>query len=248
MQERERGTLMGEKRALDAVTQAAAAIDKQPDALATVEEIVQQAQRCLPEFEHVGLSLVGTDGKLDTLAATTDTTRAFDDLQSEAGTGPCVEASRTDGLVIVRDSRHEQRWPAYISAALSLGLRSELGVRLQSEPALCLNLYSTSHAEIDSGSIGVAEHFAVHAGIALGRLRVEEQFRTAIGTRTTIGNAVGILMERYGLGQAEAFAYLVRRSSAENRKLRNIASDLLHETEVANLAKRSKGPRTESRE
>lgn len=236
---------MEEGRALEAVTQAAAAIDEQQDALATVEEIVQQAHRCLPEFQHVGLSLVGTDGKLDTLAATTDTTRAFDGLQSEAGTGPSVEASRTDGLVIVRDARHEQRWPAYIGAALPLGLRSELGVRLQSEPALCLNLYSTSHAEIDSGSIGVAEHFAVHAGIALGRLRVEEQFRTAIGTRTTIGNAVGILMERHGLTQADAFAYLVRKSSVANRKLRNIAADVLRETEAANRARRAEGPQTE---
>jgi GAF domain-containing protein len=225
-------------RALDAVTEAAAAINEQTDALATVEQIVKQAQRCLPEFEHVALSLVGKDGKLDTLAATTDTTRAFDALQSEVGTGPCVEASRTDGLVTVRDARHEQRWPDYIKPALSLGLRSQLGVRLQSEPSLCLNLYSTSHDAIDSGSIGVAEHFAIHAGIALGHLRNEEQFRTAIGTRTTIGTAVGIIIERYGLTQAEAFAYLVRQSSTQNRKLRLVSADLLVETEQDIAAKR----------
>lgn len=236
------GHLVEEPRIIDPVTEAAAAISEQPDALSTVEEIVQQAQRCLPEFEHVALSLVGKDGKLDTLAATTDTTRAFDALQSEAGDGPCVEASRTDGLVTVRDARHEQRWPKYISAALLVGLRSQLGVRLRSDPALCLNLYSTSHDEIDSGSIGVAEHFAIHAGIALGHLRTEEQFRTAIGTRTTIGTAVGIIIERYGLTQSEAFAYLVRQSSTQNRKMRLIAADLLQETELDLRAKREARP------
>ena len=237
--------LVEEPQTLDAVTQAAATINEQPDALATVEAIVQQARRCLPEFEHVGLSLIGEDGKLDTLAATTDTTRAFDALQSEAGSGPCVEASRTDGLVTVRDARREQRWPGYISAALPMGLRSQLGVRLSSDPALCLNLYSTSHDAIDSGSIGVAEHFAVHAGIALGHVRTEEQFRTAIGTRTTISTAVGIVMERYGLTQSEAFAYLVRQSSTQNRKLRVIAADQLAETELGITRSRNNARHTD---
>jgi GAF domain-containing protein len=228
-------------RTLDVVTAAVAAIHEQSDALATVEEIVVQAQRCLPEFEHVGLSLVSKDGKLDTLAATTDTTRAFDALQSEAGDGPCVAAAQTDGIVTVRNARHEQRWAPYIIAALRLGLRSQLGVRLHSDPPLCLNLYSTSEDEIDSGSIGVAETFAVHAGIALGHLRTEEQYRTAIGTRTTIGTAVGIVMERHQLTQSEAFAYLVRQSSTQNRKVRLIATDLLQETEQAVTARRTNG-------
>ena len=74
---------------------------------------------------------------------------------------------------------------------------------------ICLNLHSTTHDDIDDGAIGVAEHFAVHAGLALGRAKQEDHLRTAIGTRTIIGTAIGILMERIGLTQQLAFDYLV---------------------------------------
>ena len=100
-----------------------------------------------------------------------------------------------------------------------------------------LNLYSTSHDEIDPGSIGVAEHFAFHAGLALGQVRREAQLRTAIGTRTTIGTAIGILMERHTLSQESAFAYLVRLSSTENRKVRVLASEIVEQAERGTMAR-----------
>jgi hypothetical protein len=171
---------------------------------------------------------------MQTLAASTDLARAFDAMQAEAREGPGIDAT-TDEVVAVPDARREQRWPTYIGKAFAQGLLSQLGLRLPSgrNGTICLNLHSTTHEGIDAGSIGVAEHFAVHVGIALDHLEIEEQLRTAIGTRTVIGTAVGIVMERYGLSQASAFEYLVRRSSTENRKLRLVASDLVHTAERA---------------
>jgi AmiR/NasT family two-component response regulator len=61
----------------------------------------------------------------------------------------------------------------------------------------------------------------------------EEQLSTAIGTRTAIGTAVGIMMERYGMTQAAAFNYLLRQSSTENRKIRLIASEVVGAVEEA---------------
>jgi GAF domain-containing protein len=219
---------------LGAVTTAAEVIESRPDRPTKLVEVVAQAQRCLPEFEHVTVSRVHPSQVLETLAASTDLARAIDAMQSETGEGPCIEAS-TDEVVVVRDVRREQRWPTYIGKAFAQGLLSQLSLRLRSDRngTVCLNLHSTTHDGIDSGSIGVAEHFAVHAGIALDHLEVEEQLQTAIGTRTMIGTAVGILMERYGLSQASAFDYLVRRSSTENRKLRLVASDLVRAAERA---------------
>ena len=54
-----------------------------------------------------------------------------------------------------------------------------------------------------------------------------EQLSTAIGTRTLIGAAVGILMERYGMNQSAAFSYLTRQASTQNRKVRSVAQDLV---------------------
>lgn len=219
--------------ALGEVAEAATAFRAQPDLEATLTEIVSQARRCLPEFEHVSVSRHGNAQRVETLAATTDTARELDRIQDETNEGPCVDAMTAEEVVSMQNAHHEQRWPSYIRQALELGLRSQLGVRLVSSQhgVVGLNLYSTSHDEIEPGSVGVAEHFAVHAGIALGHIREEEQLRTAIGTRTVIGTAVGIVMERFGLSRDQAFSYLVRQSSSANRKLRELAREIVEETE-----------------
>jgi GAF domain-containing protein len=219
--------------ALATMTEAAAAINSRPDAPTALQEIVTQARRCLPEFEHVSIARVCPMQTLETLAATTELARAFDGVQSDSREGPCVAATTDDEVVVVPHARSEQRWPTYIGKALDLGLLSQIGVRLRSDRngVICLNLHSTTHGDIDAGSTGVAEHFAVHAGIALGHVQAAEQLHTAIGTRTTIGTAVGILMERYQLTQATAFDHLVRLSNTENRKVRLVASDIVAQAE-----------------
>lgn len=220
---------------LRAITEAVQAMNLPPDVAAVVDEIVVQAPIFLPEFQHVCLSLAGPKGSLETLAATTDPAARFDALQDQSGEGPCVDSVIKDETVIVADARHEQRWPTYIPQAVELGLRSQLGVRLPGQDGrlLGLNLYSTSHDEFDPGSVGVAEHFAVHAGLALGHVRREDQLQTAIGTRTLIGTAIGVLIHKYGLNQEIAFAYLVREASRQNRKLRLVAKDIVEEAESA---------------
>jgi GAF domain-containing protein len=219
--------------ALAAMSEAAAAINSRPDASTTLQEIVTQARRCLPEFEHVSIARVCPTQTLETLSATTDLARAFDAVQSDSREGPCIAATTDEEVVVVPRAQGEQRWPTYIGRALGLGLQSQIGVRLRSDRngVICLNLQSTTHEDIDAGSTGVAEHFAVHAGIALGHLQAEEQLHTAIGTRTIIGTAVGILMERYDLTQATAFDHLVRLSNTEHRKVRLVASDIVAESE-----------------
>lgn len=229
-----------ENKGLRAITDAAQAMHLPPDAATVIGEIVVQAPRFLREFEHVSLTLAGPTKTVETLAAATDLAAEFDGLQNTAGEGPCLDVVLEEETVVVKHAPHEQRWPGYIRQAVALGLRSQIGVRLQGQQKqlIGLNLYSTSHEEFDPGSVGVAEHFAVHAGLALGQVRREEQLRSAIGTRTIIGTAVGVVMERYGLSQSEAFAYLMRQSSTQNQKLRLVAKDLVEHTERAAREKR----------
>ncbi len=55
-----------------------------------------------------------------------------------------------------------------------------------------------------------------------------EQLTEAVEHRTVIGIALGMLMERFGFSQDEAFAYLRRCSQAQNRKLYDIAVECAH--------------------
>jgi GAF domain-containing protein len=99
-----------------------------------------------------------------------------------------------------------------------------------------LNMYSTISETIGEDTRHMADLFATHAALALGRSRREQQLDTALQTRKLIGQATGIVMQRYGLNEHRAFAYLVRVSSTSNTKLHDIAAHLVAEANAKDPA------------
>ncbi len=94
-----------------------------------------------------------------------------------------------------------QRWPRYFSRARDLGLRSQMGLRLYAERETVggLNLYATRDVNIDAEVVHVAQLFADHAALALGKARHEDDLRAATMSQRAIGQAVGLVMARYDL-------------------------------------------------
>jgi hypothetical protein len=90
-----------------------------------------------------------------------------------------------------------------------------------------LNLYFDRPGLIDAQTVGVAELFAVLAALAMGHARQLDGLHAALRTRTDIGKAIGILMERYELDEDRAFQFLVRTSQTGNVKLRVIADEII---------------------
>lgn len=132
-------------------------------------------------------------------------------------------------VVHVNHVRHDQRWPAFVPRAVNLGLRSQLGVRVYLSDTTVggLNLYSTQSDVISEDSVALAHLFATQAAVALGRIRKVEQLMTALETRSVIGQAVGVLMERYKIDSDRAFNFLTRISQTSNTKLRDIAKSVV---------------------
>ncbi|MFL6155245.1 MAG: GAF and ANTAR domain-containing protein [Marmoricola sp.] len=199
-----------------------------------LHSIVVVACDSLPEIDHAGISITHRDGSIETRAWSDELVTELDQLQYDLNEGPCMDAvdpSVPDDIVRVDDARHEQRWPNFIPAAISHGLRSQLGLRIYTEDKTVggLNLYSTSTSAISHESELVAELFATHAATALGRVRKESQLTKALETRALIGQATGIVMERYGLDSHRAFDYLTRVSMTGNIKLRDLAAQLVDE-------------------
>lgn len=123
-----------------------------------------------------------------------------------------------------------------MKAACERGLRSQLGLRLYLDDHARggLNLYSVSSDVIDPATEQLAELFATHAALIMGRARSEENLNASLASRTTIGIALGLVMERYGLDQERAFSYLTRVASTSETKLRDVAEHLVEETNVRN--------------
>ena len=90
-----------------------------------------------------------------------------------------------------------------------------------------LNLYSTSTAAFDAEALVLAELFVTQGAVAMGHKRTVDQLSDALGTRQVIGQATGLIMERYGLDDSRAFEFLTRMSQSGNVKLRNIADEIV---------------------
>ena len=90
-----------------------------------------------------------------------------------------------------------------------------------------LNLYArTPHAFTDeSEQVGLL--FAAHAAIAYAGVRKETQLAQALVSCDLIGQAKGILMERYKISGERAFLLLTRVSQNSNRKLHDVADELV---------------------
>lgn len=213
----------------DALARAAREINAPRDLAMTLDAIVHTARRSLPGIDHVGISIVQRGGRVETKAGTDQLVWDLDQLQYDLGEGPCWDAITADGVVRVDELRHEQRWPNYVPQAVHRGLRAQLGLRLYADDKTLggLNLYCTSADTIDPDVEQLAELFAVHAAVALGRSRREQALHTALETRKVIGQALGIIMERYSVGEDRAFEYLTRVSQHSNVKIRDVALSLV---------------------
>jgi hypothetical protein len=90
-----------------------------------------------------------------------------------------------------------------------------------------LHMYSTDSAGLDPDAEGVAQLFAAHAAVALGRAQEVGGLEVALASRKVIGQALGIVMERYSVDEDHAFSFLARASSHSNAKLRDVAQVLV---------------------
>ena len=176
-----------------------------------------------------GMSIVNPDG-IDTPAASSQALKRLDELQFELREGPCFDALRKHGLVLSRDLATDQRWPTWgPQVVCELGVASILSFRLfaaEHSPG-AMNLYSHSTDAFATEDIYNGEALAAHVEVALPEAQNVTHLQTAVTVRTMIGQAEGILMERFDLSAAQAFAVLRRVSQDRNIKLNRVAEELV---------------------
>ncbi len=202
----------------------------------TLEQVALLAQETLAcDFSSITLRQGG--GQLETVAATHPDVEKADALQYEFGEGPCYEAVKEEGDFLTLDMANDPRWPRWGPEAAKFGLNSLLGLRLQTRREVfgALNLYHREPRAYDDDDIALARIFASHASVALAASSNEVNLRRAIDTRHVIGQAQGILMERFDIDAVRAFSVLRRLSQDGNIKLRQVAQTIVdeHATEDA---------------
>jgi GAF domain-containing protein len=224
---------MADLRALaQALVEAGQAMDDpgpQGELEGTLEAIARTARDAVPGFDHVGIAVVRGDGTVATMASTGQLVREMDTLQYKFDQGPCLDALRREGLVLAEDiSAQADNWPMYAPRASQAGVRAQMGMRLRSTQQTLggMNFYSTAADSIDSRAPHRAEFFATHAAIALAHAR-HVDVREAVGSPQFIGQAVGILMERFEITEDRALYLLVRVAAAGELELRALAREMV---------------------
>jgi GAF domain-containing protein len=215
-----------------AIAAAARSIYQTQSLQETLFTIAEVARTAIPGFDYVGISTIDTKGNVETKAATGELVWQLDRLQYSLKEGPCVDSLHDADVVLAPNIEDDDRWPTYAPRAVELGLRAQLAVKLYLDDRGTLgglNLYSTVSEEIDEQAEPLAELFAAHAAIALGHARERDGLNEALHSRKVIGQAIGILMERYQMNEDRAFSFLVRASSHGNLKLRDVAAELLNQ-------------------
>jgi GAF domain-containing protein len=193
----------------------------------TVEAVLSFA------LDAVGCTQAGvavlTRGRLEVAAVTDPVIEDIYRFQLEQGEGPLTTAALEQSTVLVRDVAKETRWPRWSCMVSALGLHTVIQVPLTiaGRRVGVLSLYSTKVDAFDDDDEAVAHILARHAAVAVAAARQEETLVEAVDARKLIGQAMGILMERFAIDGDRAFAILRRYSQDNNIKLRAVAEQLI---------------------
>lgn len=204
----------------------------------TLHRVSELACATVSSAEMVGLTML-VEGRPRTAVFTDDAAPQIDAAQYETGVGPCLDAFRHQQVFRLDDVEKDHQWPSFSEAAAAYGIGSVLSVPLlaRHEGVGALNFYSRSRAAFSEADVEAALQFAAYAAIVLANSQaywdahqLGQDMAEAMKSRATIEQAKGILMAVQRCSADEAFQILVRASQRENRKLREIADELVSRT------------------
>ena len=201
----------------------------------TLRRVGDLAVCSIQNCDAVGVTM-NDGGAPNTRAATGGLVYEVDTFQYEIGEGPCLHAVAEREIVAIEDMSAEQRWAQFGRHAADRGIHSSLSMPMmvRGEALGALNLYSFRPHAFSASDRQTASMFAAQAAVAVANsqtyaasVKMTRELRNALESRAVIDQAMGILMARNGHSADDAFTALRVRSQHENRKLRDVAADIV---------------------
>lgn len=204
----------------------------------TLTRVAELTTEVVPAAAFAGITMA-EGGEVRTGVFTDPSSPEIDQAQYDTGEGPCLDAFRSGEVVRVDSTRLDDRYPEYSRACVEHGILSTLSLPLKVDDRMygALNLYATDEAAFGAEQAHTAGLFATQAAVVLAnasaywgaRARVE-QLQQAMATRGPIEQAKGIIMATLRCDADEAFEILVKQSQNQNRKLTEIAAEIIRNT------------------
>lgn len=213
--------------------------DSLVDEYDVIELLHLLTERCveLLGVDAAGLVLGDQRGTLQVAASSSEQVRLLELFELQNDEGPCLDCF-VEGRPIGADrlSTGSERWPRFAAEARSAGFETvhALPLRLRGQTIGALNLFWAQPADVRADDLQVAQALADVATIAILQERLTRnrellagQLQSALDSRIVIEQAKGVLAERSGLDMGEAFALLRRTARSSNRRLAEIAADII---------------------
>jgi hypothetical protein len=200
----------------------------------TLQQVVERTVATIEACDFAGIVLM-EDQRIVTRFQTDAIVAEVDALQQSAGQGPCLDAIAQGDTIYADDLAEGDRWSFFGIEATERGIRCLLTLSLAANGIEgALNLYAQYPRAFGVLDRTRALILASLAGLVLAAARSHEDeerraqnLHAALVTREVIGQAQGILIERERITADQAFDLLRRASQNLNRKLREVAQDLV---------------------
>lgn len=194
-------------------------------------QLTESAANSVPGARWAGITVANRGGTVRTAASSTGHyPEMLDKIQQGEQEGPCLSAAWERHMIRIDDLALDERWRAFSRAAVEqTPIRSIMSFQIFADHRTmgALNFYAEQPRVFDDEAAELGLIFATHTALAWKLVRREEQFRSALGSRDIIGQAKGMLMERFKIDAVQAFELLKRLSQNSNTPVTAVARNLV---------------------
>ena len=197
--------------------------------------VVDAAPNLVDGCDRAAIGILETDGRFRSAASTDDVMRLIDELQDTLREGPCLEASMEEIVHVDNDITRHSKWPRLAEQVVTrTPVRAMLAVPLLTgdRRAGALNVFADRVDVFDDDSIAQAAILSSLSSVAIASAEHSQraaQYEAGMATNREIGAAIGILMATHRVSQDDAFEMLSKASQRLNRKLRDIATNIVRD-------------------
>ncbi|TDQ52899.1 ANTAR domain-containing response regulator [Actinorugispora endophytica] len=215
---------------------------------ADVEDATQRVAAMLTAdpwpCDHVHVTVRTAKNAPPVIAYSDDVARLLGDCAGFLGDEPVLAVTLPSPDEATETRHTDGRWQRFLERAAEHGVRAIHAARMiTSQRAIgVITLYSTDVETLER--VGASRISTVIDTIALAlehRIEVANLTR-ALDTRSLIGTAIGILMERHRIGETDAWQMLSRTSQQLNIRLVDISRRIVDDTRFDGVGRPDREP------
>lgn len=199
------------------------------DPAAVWQKMTDGAVAQLPFVDHASITVLDDRSTVAGRAGTDRHADALDEVAHCYLQGPGIDAARQQEPQHIDDLYGDHRWPTFAANAAATPVRSIAAYPLYHHEYGCaaLNLFADTAAAFADDAGRLAGMFACSASVAIESAQRERRMAHLLTNRDLVGQAKGLLMERFGIDAVAAFAMLTQLAERDRQPLPAVARKLL---------------------